>query len=69
MCSLSLQPDLLRRTLIDALSIRLDIVRFQTLPGFSLRGFRVLPRLRLVPKNFGTHPIRKVQALLGAHLK
>lgn len=47
LCSFALQPGLLRRTLSDTLSSRLDIVRFQTLSGFSLRGFRVLPRLGL----------------------
>ena len=69
MCSFALQPGLLRRTLSGTLSSRLDNVRFQTLSGLSLRGFRVLPRLELsspAVAGFLLHPIRIVQALLGA---
>jgi len=59
----------LRRILADTLSSRLDNIRFQILSGFTLRGFRVLPRLGLAPNAFGAHPIRIVQASLGAHLR
>jgi len=47
MCSFTLQPGLLRRTLTSTLSSRLVNIRFQIITDFSLRGYRVLPRTGL----------------------